>query len=97
MWDQITGLHARHREVPVEISLLKLTEEVGEAAEAFIGMHGLNSRKGVCRSRDDLLAELADVIITAAVAMSGVTGGDVDEARSYLEQRLAAVTERARR
>jgi hypothetical protein len=27
-----------------------------------------------------LLAELADVIITAAVAMSGVTGGDVDEA-----------------
>jgi hypothetical protein len=28
-------------------ALLKLTEEVGEAAEAFIGMHGLNSRKGV--------------------------------------------------
>jgi len=35
------------------------------------------------------------VIITAAVAMSGVTGGDVDEARSHLEQRLAVVTERA--
>jgi NTP pyrophosphatase (non-canonical NTP hydrolase) len=66
MWDQISDLHARHREVPVEIQLLKLTEETGEAAEAFIGMHGLNSRKGVCRSRDDLLAELADVIITAA-------------------------------
>ena len=31
-------------------------------------LHGLNSRKGVCRSRDDLLAEPADVIITAAVA-----------------------------
>jgi hypothetical protein len=60
-------------------------------------MHGLNSCKGVCRSRDDLLAELADVIITAAVAMSGVTEGDVDEARSHLEQRLAVVTERARR
>ena len=28
----------------------------------------------------DLLAELADVIITAAVAISGVTGGDVEEA-----------------
>jgi hypothetical protein len=80
------------RDTPV-----KLTEETGEAAEAFIGMHGLNSRKGVCRSRDDLLAELADVIITAAVAMTGVTGGDVDEARSHLEQRLAVVTERARR
>jgi NTP pyrophosphatase (non-canonical NTP hydrolase) len=96
MWDQIRDLHACHREVPVEISLLKLTEETGEAAEAFIGMHGLNSRKGVCRSRDDLLAELADVIITAAVAMTGVTGGDVAEARNHLEHRLAVVTERAR-
>jgi NTP pyrophosphatase (non-canonical NTP hydrolase) len=97
MWDQIRDLHACHGEVPVEISLLKLTEETGEAAEAFIGMHGLNSRKGVCRSRDDLLAELADVIITAAVAMTGVTGGDIDGARSHLEQRLVVVTERARR
>jgi hypothetical protein len=34
------------------------------------------------------------VIITAAVAMSGIIG-DVDEARSHLERRLAAVTERA--
>jgi NTP pyrophosphatase (non-canonical NTP hydrolase) len=97
IWDQISDLHACHRDVPVEIRLLKVAEEAGEAAEAFIGMQGLNSRKGVCRSRDDLLAELADVIITAAVAMSGVTGGDVDEARSHLEQRLAVVTERARR
>jgi NTP pyrophosphatase (non-canonical NTP hydrolase) len=97
MWDQISDLHACHREVSVEIRLLKLTEETGEAAEAFIGMHGLNSRKGVCRSRDDLLAELADVIITAAVAMTGVTGGDVEEAQSHLEQRLTVVTERTRR
>jgi NTP pyrophosphatase (non-canonical NTP hydrolase) len=96
MWDQIRELHAVHGDVPVEICLLKLTEETGEAAEAFIGMHGLNSRKGVCRSRDDLLAELADVIITAAVAMAVVTGGDVAEARSHLEHRLAVVTERAR-
>jgi NTP pyrophosphatase (non-canonical NTP hydrolase) len=96
MWDQISDLHACHREVPVEIQLLKLTEETGEAAEAFIGIHGLNSRKGVCRSRDDLLAEPADVIITAAVA-TGVTGGDLEEARSHLEQRLTVVTERARR
>ena len=94
MWDQVGQLHAYHGEVPVEVRLLKLTEEVGEVADAFIGMHGLNGRKGVCRTQDDLLAELADVIITAAVAMSGVTG-DVDEARSHLERRLAAVTERA--
>jgi NTP pyrophosphatase (non-canonical NTP hydrolase) len=94
MWDQVGQLYAYHRDVPAEVRLLKLTEEVGEVAEAFIGMHGLNSRKGVCRTRDDLLAELADVIITAAVAMSGVTG-DAEEARSHLERRLAAVTERA--
>ena len=34
MWDQISDLHACHREVPVEIRLLKLTEETGEAAES---------------------------------------------------------------
>jgi NTP pyrophosphatase (non-canonical NTP hydrolase) len=94
MWDQVGQLHAHHGEVPVEIRLLKLTEEVGEVADAFLGVHGLNKRKGVCRSREDLLDELADVIITAAVAMSGVTG-DVDEASSHLQRRLTAVTERA--
>jgi NTP pyrophosphatase (non-canonical NTP hydrolase) len=94
MWDQIGQLHAYHGDVPVEIRLLKLTEEIGEVAEAFIGLHGLNRRKGVCRTRDDLLDELADVIITAAVAMSGVTG-DVDEARTHLEAHLASVTRRA--
>jgi NTP pyrophosphatase (non-canonical NTP hydrolase) len=94
VWDEIGKLHAHHGDVPVEIRLLKLTEEAGEVADAFLGVHGLNKRKGVCRSRDDLLDELADVIITAAVAMSGVTG-DVDEARSHLERCLAAVAERA--
>ncbi|HET9898971.1 MAG TPA: MazG-like family protein [Streptosporangiaceae bacterium] len=94
MWEQVGRLHAHHGDVPVEIRLLKLTEEVGEAAEALIGMQGLNSRKGICRTRDDLLAELADVIITAAVAMSGIAG-DVEEARSHLERRLTIVSGRA--
>ncbi len=94
MWEQVSHLHAYHGDVPAEVRLLKLTEEVGEAAEAFIGMRGLNSRKGTCRSRDDLLAELSDVIITAAVAMSGIAG-DVNEARDHFERRLAIVTERA--
>jgi NTP pyrophosphatase (non-canonical NTP hydrolase) len=94
MWNQVGQLYAYHGDVPAEVRLLKLTEEVGEVADAFIGMHGLNRRKGICRTRDDLLDELADVVITAAVAMSGVAG-DVDEARSHFEWRLAAVTERA--
>lgn len=46
------------------------------------------------RSSDDLLTELADVIIAAAIAMTGVAG-DVDKARAYLKERLAAVCERA--
>jgi NTP pyrophosphatase (non-canonical NTP hydrolase) len=94
MWDQIGQLSAYLGDVPPEARLLKLTEEVGEVAEAYLSMQGLNRRKGVCRTRDDLLAELADVIITAAVAMSGIAG-DVEEARSHLERRLAVVTERA--
>jgi NTP pyrophosphatase (non-canonical NTP hydrolase) len=75
MWDQVGQLYAYHGDVPAEVRLLKLTEEVGEVADAFIGMHGLNGRKGICRTRDDLLDELADVIITAAVAMSGFARG----------------------
>jgi NTP pyrophosphatase (non-canonical NTP hydrolase) len=81
--------------VPLEVRILKLTEEVGEVAEAFIGMRGLNSRKGVCRSREDLLDELADVVITAAVAMSAVADNSASEAAAHLERRLDVVTARA--
>ncbi len=95
MWDDIQRLHEFHAGVPVEIRLLKLTEEVGEAAEALIGLHGHNSRKGVCRSRDDLLDELADVIITAAVAMSAIADGQAGHARSHFERRLETVKARA--
>jgi len=95
MWDRVKLLHEYHGDVPVEVRILKLTEEIGEAAEAFIGVHGLNARKGICRSREDLLDELADVIITAAVAMSAVANGSADEAAGHLERRLEAVTTRA--
>jgi hypothetical protein len=50
---------------------------------------------GIGRRRAGVrLAELADVIITAAVAMNGIAG-NVDEAVTHLERRLAVVTERA--
>jgi NTP pyrophosphatase (non-canonical NTP hydrolase) len=94
MWDQVARLSEYYGDVPAEARLLKLTEEVGEVAEAFIGMNGLNRRKGIHRTRDDLLAELSDVIITAAIAMTGITG-DTDEARTHLEHRLTTVTKRA--
>jgi hypothetical protein len=57
-------------------------------------MTGMNSRKGVCATRDDLLDELADVIITAAVAMAGITG-DSDSARAHFRRRLDVVLARA--
>ena len=94
MWDQIERLSNYHGDVPVEARLLKLTEEVGEVAEAYIGMQGMNRRKGVCRTEDDLLDELSDVIITAAVAMSGLIG-DAERAHRHLEGRITAVTIRA--
>jgi len=94
MWDQVERLYGYHGDVPVEARLLKLTEEVGEVAEAYIDIQGLNKRKGTCRTPDDLLDELADVIITAAVAMSGVAG-DAEQARSHFERRITAVTTRA--
>jgi NTP pyrophosphatase (non-canonical NTP hydrolase) len=64
------------------VRLLKLTEEVGEVADAFLGMEGLNKRKGVCHTREDLLDKLSDVIITAAVAMSGITA-DPEQAQGH--------------
>ncbi len=54
MWEQVGQLPAHHGDVPVEVRLLKLTEEVGEVADAFLGMEGLNKRKGVCHTREDL-------------------------------------------
>ena len=94
MWEKIGQLQAHHAAVPIEFQVLKLAEEVGEAAEALTGMRGLNRRKGVHRTSDDLLDELADVIITAAVAMTAVTD-DFGRARLHFERHLAAVTERA--
>jgi hypothetical protein len=35
MWDRIQRLHEHHGDVPLEIRILKITEEVGEVAEAF--------------------------------------------------------------
>ena len=35
MWDEVGRLHDYHGEVPVKVRLLKLTEEVGEVADAY--------------------------------------------------------------
>lgn len=89
VWDQIDSLlDYLGRDVPPEVRVLKLAEETGEAAQALIGMNGWNPCKGVSATPDELLDELADVMLTAAVAMAGITqdaraaGEDLPEAAS---------------
>lgn len=48
----------------------------------------------MCRTRDDLLDELTDVIITAPVATLAITGSNAEKARSHFEQRLQTITAR---
>jgi hypothetical protein len=43
MWDQVGQLHAYHGDVPVEIRLLKLTEEVGGVARLVAARETMQS------------------------------------------------------
>jgi phosphoribosyl-ATP pyrophosphohydrolase len=56
----------------ISLQLLKIGEEAGEAAGAWIGALGSNPRKGVTHSRRDVAAELADVVLTALVAIESL-------------------------
>ncbi|MET9442802.1 MazG-like family protein [Streptomyces sp. NPDC006610] len=55
------------------LRMLKLTEEVGEVAQAVIGATGQNPRKGDSHTWDDVRSELCDVVITALVALRTLT------------------------
>jgi len=94
MWDEAGRLTEWLGDVPVEAQLLKLAEEVGEVAEAYLGLTGLNRRKGVSHTRDDLMGEVADVIITAALALVWLAGGP-DAARDKFGAHLDGVLARA--
>ncbi|WP_236049550.1 MazG-like family protein [Paractinoplanes ovalisporus] len=60
--------------LPLELTcrILKVTEEAGEAAQAWIGLLGQNPRKGVTHTREEVAAELADVAFTALVAIASL-------------------------
>lgn len=49
--------------------LTKVQEESGEVAQAFIGFLGANKRKGVTHTEEDVAKELADVVVSAMVAL----------------------------
>ena len=73
------------------LRILKLSEEVGEVAEAVIGATGQNPRKGASHTWDDVRSELCDVVITALVALHTLT----PDAREVFMAHLAGVTERS--
>ncbi|MCF2125301.1 MazG-like family protein [Strepomyces sp. STD 3.1] len=73
------------------LRMLKLSEEVGEVAEAVIGATGQNPRKGTTHTWEDVEAELCDVVITAMVALRTLT----PEAREVFGRHLARVAGRS--
>ncbi|MFD9463142.1 MazG-like family protein [Streptomyces sp. NPDC060027] len=98
VWDTIEGLHTwldasqphRGRE-GLLLRVLKLSEEVGEVAQAVIGATGQNPRKGVSHTWDDVRAELCDVVITAMVALRTLA----PDAREAFTAHLASVADRS--
>ncbi|MFB8758526.1 MazG-like family protein [Streptomyces nigra] len=73
------------------LRMLKLSEEVGEVAQAVIGATGQNPRKGVTHTWDDVRSELCDVVITALVALRTLT----PDPREVFARHLARVAERS--
>jgi NTP pyrophosphatase (non-canonical NTP hydrolase) len=99
-WDTIDDLwHWLETDQPVHgreallLRMLKLSEEVGEVAEAVIGATGQNPRKGVTHTWQDVEAELCDVALTALIALRTLT----PDARGVFEQHLERVAARSLR
>ncbi|MGW0120675.1 MazG-like family protein [Streptomyces sp. NPDC003327] len=97
-WATVTRLHAwlaEHQRLPREqevlLRVLKLSEEVGEVAQAVIGATGQNPRKGRSHDWPDVEAELCDVVITAMVALRTLT----PRADEVFAEHLSRVAERA--
>ncbi|MET9322029.1 MazG-like family protein [Streptomyces sp. NPDC003038] len=56
------------------LRVIKISEELGEVAEAVHGALGANPRKGASHTWADVEKELADVIVTAMVALDTISG-----------------------
>ncbi len=88
-------LDANNGTDPNELTLriLKITEEAGEAAQAWIGVQGQNPRKGVTHTVDDVVGELADVVFTSLVAIASL-GADPREAVTAVATKAAGYINR---
>lgn len=70
IYEKIAGSTRAQREASGPLyRLLKLQEEAGEVAAATIGFVGANKRKGFTHDEEAVAKELADVVITAMVAL----------------------------
>ena len=90
LWSRLEATRRHAGQEGLLLRILKLSEEVGEVAEAVIGATGQNPRKGVTHTWEDVQAELCDVAITALVALRTLT----PEAREVFEGHLEGVRER---
>jgi hypothetical protein len=75
--------------------IAKVQEELGEAIGAFIGVTGQNPRKGTTHEMTDVLDELADVAMTAILAIQHFTK-DTDSTAIILGDKLDAIHRRIR-
>jgi NTP pyrophosphatase (non-canonical NTP hydrolase) len=82
----LDSINGRSQE-EIGLRILKLTEEAGEVAQAWIGVVGQNPRKGVTHELADVQDELVDVIVTAAVALASLT----DDPAAVLDAKLAQI------
>jgi NTP pyrophosphatase (non-canonical NTP hydrolase) len=91
LWAWLDAGRPHHGREGLLLRVLKLSEEIGEVAEAVIGATGQNPRKGTTHTWDDVQAELCDVVITALVALRTLT----PDTRATFTRHLARVTERS--
>jgi len=73
--------------------VIKLGEEVGEVSEAVIGFTGVNKRKGVTHDEEAVAKELADVVVTAMIALHDWVPSPEQFMKEHLQGLLTRVKE----
>ncbi|WP_405851308.1 MazG-like family protein [Streptomyces sp. NBC_00090] len=78
-----------HEEEQWTLQVLKMSEEVGEAAQAVIGARGTNPRKGHSHTWQDVHEEVADAAITSLVALARMRPDAEAFFAGFLERKAA--------
>jgi NTP pyrophosphatase (non-canonical NTP hydrolase) len=84
---------------PEVVRILKIQEEAGEAAEAFLSFSQLLWRKNNGASAWDVCMELADVAMTAMLAIMALGYGADQPMQAQMEktlQRMKEISDQAR-